>query len=304
VISLFRFSLLDFEHDDKEPSHPGSLFSHDANSLLWMGDKVDSEENVGHFFDLLSISKDPQVSKASNLGIQGSQPCVNSDNKLIDSLTWRSEMNGSAKNRLERPKETENLTLTHSIYPSEMNEYFSPFSPSKPPILANSQDLSHLLPRSLSPRTKKCMSIADEYSKSIAPKTPAKSHTRDRARAKFEESTDGYIYLVRFKRAHRAFILSPTSTRDIQPGMFVKVEADRGEDLGIVLAKLPAQDYEEEIPTAGYRGRGFSSGIGERKFIIRLATPHEKLLIAEKVEEEEKVLAVILLFDCIVIDLD
>ena len=289
---MFRFSLLDFQQNEKEQPHPGSLFSNNANSLLWMGkEEVTEEENVGHYFDLLSISKDPK-GQASDLGFHGNQPSTNSDNKLIDLLTWRSDMNDSA-HHVGRPKETENLTLTQSIFQSDMNKFFNPFSASKAPILVNSQELPNTVgPRSISPRTKTCMAIASEYSKSIAPKTPSKSHSRDRTRAKFEESTDGFIYLVRFKRAHRAFILSPTASRDIQPGMFVKVEADRGEDLGIILAKLPAQEYEEEIPTAGYRGRGFSSGIGERKFIIRLATQHEKLLIAEKVEEEEKVLAV------------
>ena len=49
------------------------------------------------------------------------------------------------------------------------------------------------------------------------------------------------------------------------PGDFVKVEADRGEDMGIVLSKIPIDQFEEVIPTAGYRGRGFSCGQGEKK---------------------------------------
>jgi hypothetical protein len=74
--------------------------------------------------------------------------------------------------------------------------------------------------------------------------------------------------------------------------MFVKVEADRGEDLGIVLSKTHVEEFEETIPTAGYRGRGYSNGQVDRKLILRLATVQEKLMLAEKVDDEEKVLAV------------
>lgn len=106
------------------------------------------------------------------------------------------------------------------------------------------------------------------------------------------EPVDGYIYQVQFKRAHKNFILAPSAPRSIIPGDFVKVEADRGEDMGIVLAKLPAREFEEVIPTAGYRGRGFSSGQGERKYLFRLATPEERASLADKVADEEHALAV------------
>jgi len=79
---------------------------------------------------------------------------------------------------------------------------------------------------------------------------------------------------------------------NIIPGDFVKVEADRGEDMGIVLSKVGVTDFEEVIPTAGYRGRGFSSGQGERKFLFRLANPEERALLAIKVFDEERALEV------------
>lgn len=97
---------------------------------------------------------------------------------------------------------------------------------------------------------------------------------------------------MQFKRAHRNFILAPSAPRDLLPGDFVKVEADRGEDMGIVLAKCPAESFEEVIPTAGYRGRGFSSGQGERKYLFRRATPEERASLATKVADEEKALEV------------
>lgn len=70
------------------------------------------------------------------------------------------------------------------------------------------------------------------------------------------------------------------------------MEADRGEDMGIVLSKSLARDFEEVIPTAGYRGRGFSSGQGERKYLFRLATPEERASLVDKVADEEHALAV------------
>ena len=98
---------------------------------------------------------------------------------------------------------------------------------------------------------------------------------------------------VQFKRAHKNFILAPSAPRNIIPGDFVKVEADRGEDMGIVLSKSSASEFEEVIPTAGYRGRGFSSGQGERKFLFRLANADERAALVSKVQDEERALEVI-----------
>jgi len=72
----------------------------------------------------------------------------------------------------------------------------------------------------------------------------------------------------------------------------VKVEADRGEDMGVILAKHSATEFEEAIPTAGYRGRGFCSGQGERKFLFRLATLEERAALSQKVQDEERALEV------------
>lgn len=84
------------------------------------------------------------------------------------------------------------------------------------------------------------------------------------------------------------------------------MEADRGEDLGVVLgtfsslhnrryskkflssARIPVKDFKETIPTAGYRGRGFFSGHNEIKWLLRTATVIERLLIRDKVQDEEE----------------
>ena len=97
---------------------------------------------------------------------------------------------------------------------------------------------------------------------------------------------------MHFKRAHRNFLLSPSAPRNILPGDFVKVEADRGEDLGVVVSKSLVADFVEFVPTAGYRGRGYSAGLGEKKYIIRFATAEERMLLRNKVEDEERTLQV------------
>jgi hypothetical protein len=71
------------------------------------------------------------------------------------------------------------------------------------------------------------------------------------------------------------------------------VEADRGEDLGLVRDRIHVSEYEEDKHTAGHRGRGFALGSGgELKSVLRLATMEERSLISEKVAEEEVTLQV------------
>ena len=107
------------------------------------------------------------------------------------------------------------------------------------------------------------------------------------------ESADGFVYVVQFKRSYRPFLLSPYAPRNIEKGDFVVVEADRGEDLGVVREKVVASEYEEDKHTAGHRGRGFAvSANGENKCLLRIATLEERALIQDKVVEEEITLQV------------
>ena len=106
-------------------------------------------------------------------------------------------------------------------------------------------------------------------------------------------SSDGFVYQVQFKRSYRNFALHPSGPRSIQPGDFVRVEADRGEDLGVVLAKISETEFRDPVPTAGYRGRGFFSGHNERKWLLRMASVTERLQIRDKVQDEEDALRVI-----------
>jgi hypothetical protein len=112
------------------------------------------------------------------------------------------------------------------------------------------------------------------------------------------------VYNVKFKRTQRNFALGPRLNRDLKVGTYVKVEADRGEDLGIVVGKVPSEKYNTPS-RSGFRG-GIGaelgimpppSGLGaagapDLKRIIRLATHDEVSLLAIKRDEEEELLKI------------
>jgi hypothetical protein len=102
------------------------------------------------------------------------------------------------------------------------------------------------------------------------------------------------VYNVKFKRTQRTFELGPRLNRDLKVGTYVKVEADRGEDLGIVVGK---------VKNSATRSASFGGGMGElpstgaapvvdSKKIIRLATHDEVSLLQMKRDEEEELLKV------------
>merc|ERR1712151_106044 len=94
------------------------------------------------------------------------------------------------------------------------------------------------------------------------------------------------VYNVKFKRTQRNFVLGPRINRDLKIGTYVKVEADRGEDLGIVVGKIPAEKYN--FPgRSNFRGNVSEivpsvtgTGVADLKCIIRLATHDEVSLLA------------------------
>lgn len=113
------------------------------------------------------------------------------------------------------------------------------------------------------------------------------------------------VYNVKFKRTQRSFVLGPRIQRDLKVGTYVKVEADRGEDLGIVIGKVPAEKYSFSSRNA-YRSQSMSGidslmpsptglnppGATDLKCIIRLATHDEVSLLAMKREEEDELLKI------------
>lgn len=104
-------------------------------------------------------------------------------------------------------------------------------------------------------------------------------------------------YIVKFKRTQRNFVLGPRINRDLKIGTYVKVEADRGEDLGIVVGKASSDKFNVGArnslnlgpPPPGSSG---PSPVTDLKRIIRLATHDEVSLLNVKRDEEEELLKI------------
>ena len=105
----------------------------------------------------------------------------------------------------------------------------------------------------------------------------------------FRESADGHIYVVQFKRTSRAYIMHTLAcTNPIMPGEWVRVEADRGIDVGIVLSRTLEQEYNDPLPMhAGKRERGFFS-TGTKKCLLGRASELELKQLADKLAAEEE----------------
>ena len=109
------------------------------------------------------------------------------------------------------------------------------------------------------------------------------------------------VYNIKFKRTQRCFILGTRAPRELRIGTYVKVEADRGEDLGIVASRVPSDRFNAScrsyrLPTAGHgEGPGSSPGptcAAELKRIVRLASQDEVALVELKYEEEDELLKI------------
>jgi hypothetical protein len=124
-------------------------------------------------------------------------------------------------------------------------------------------------------------------------KSPSQKLTLREMQQQSQLSADGFIYKVHFKRAPRNFVLALQAPRTLKVGDYVKVEADRGEDLGCIVAKIEVSEFKEFQPTAGYRGRGFSTGQTEKKFLLRIANIDEMYQLLQKFRDEADVLRVI-----------
>lgn len=108
-------------------------------------------------------------------------------------------------------------------------------------------------------------------------------------------------YHVKFKRSHIFFGLGQRVTREIKIGCYVKVEADRGEDLGIVMSIIPMAKFlasnrhrpvREDSIANGDLSPCQAANIGDLKRIMRVATHDEISLLEVKREEEEELLKI------------
>lgn len=111
--------------------------------------------------------------------------------------------------------------------------------------------------------------------------------------------TTGPLYTVKLKRNQRTFVLGPRIKSKLVTGTYVKVEADRGEDLGIVIGEASPDSLETPSRRASYGAgaggfeppRHNNSGRESRdqpKKILRLATREEVALLATRRQEEDE----------------
>lgn len=111
------------------------------------------------------------------------------------------------------------------------------------------------------------------------------------------------VYNVKFKRSQRNFILGPRISREVKIGCYVKVEADRGEDLGIVMSVLSLEKHlesttsrhrssTEDSAASDFSAPSYSTNIGDMKRIIRVATHDEVSLLDVKRKDEDELLKI------------
>jgi hypothetical protein len=108
----------------------------------------------------------------------------------------------------------------------------------------------------------------------------------------------GPLYMVKLKRNQRTFVLGPRIKSKLVTGTYVKVEADRGEDLGIVIGEAPPEQPEAPRRSSyggfepsrrssnGGKGGGRENNRDSPKKILRLATKEEVALLATRRQEE------------------
>lgn len=97
------------------------------------------------------------------------------------------------------------------------------------------------------------------------------------------------VYTVKFKRSQKNFFLSEHINSEIKIGSYVRVEADRGEDLGIVLSRIPIEKFNP-----GARLTSMNTGIPDLqlKCITCLASEEDIAQYALKEEEEAELLKI------------
>jgi cell fate regulator YaaT (PSP1 superfamily) len=96
---------------------------------------------------------------------------------------------------------------------------------------------------------------------------------------------------VQFKCSHRYMILGENFPQGVKVGSFVVVEADRGEDLGVVVLIAP-RDSPLAISLNTANSTASKGSEGELKKILRFATPQERSELPNKAKDEMEILKV------------
>ena len=86
-------------------------------------------------------------------------------------------------------------------------------------------------------------------------------------------------------------MLGESVTQSVEVGSFVIVEADRGEDLGVVVLIAP-RDSPLAIALNNANSAVTKAGEGELKKILRIASLQERAELTEKAKDEMEILKV------------
>lgn len=147
--------------------------------------------------------------------------------------------------------------------------------------------------------SKSTFSYASTLMKAPPNPTPKPSTQLPTAGANITKSGPKLVYNVKFKRSQRNFILGQRITRDVKLGCYVKVEADRGEDLGIVFSIVSMEKYLASNRSKSDNDTGSGEGpdqpavsAGDLKRIMRVATNDEISLLEVKREDEDALLKI------------
>jgi hypothetical protein len=98
------------------------------------------------------------------------------------------------------------------------------------------------------------------------------------------------VYQVQFKRKIRHFVTAANSALEIHVGDYVKVEADRGEDLGVVHGIITVPTYLDlRRQHHLVHGSKDEDGAWDLKQVIRLASTYERRQLPNKALEEIQV---------------
>ena len=114
----------------------------------------------------------------------------------------------------------------------------------------------------------------------------------NRGNGRSASSSDGEAryYQVMFKKPRQEIFVGYDDRFKV--GDYVKVEADRGEDLGKLVAIWSAAKFNEWLKSRNEGGSSSSRSVSKfHKRMLRLATQDELDLLAQKIEDEETALA-------------
>ena len=272
---------------------PGAGFSQGAHPVLQRRDALDfhvspastssgsiiaSNEDYRSFGmpSMISPGQSPQQVHYGSHSRQASDAAsgmLSSSPMSVGSGLLRGQMRGPGDEDLTHPLVGENIEV-----PGELEQGSA--------YVVNPLSSQHVIRNTLHGHSHSLEQFPVQYMDASNPPTAGAALTMPRV-----------VYSVKFKRTQRNFVMGPRLNRDLKIGTYVIVEADRGEDLGIVIGKAQGDKY-------GFNSRPpFSAGVapihgvastgsGDLKRIIRLATHDEVSLLQLKREEEDELLKI------------